>query len=216
MLVVLLILISNAQGWCRFGNDAHAFIHNIHNISVPRIGGAAILTGMLAGALIAYFIATNSMQLLIVANIILALVCSLPVFIVGLIEDLTARLSPRKRLFLTLCVSSAAFFVLDIPMQSTGLAWVDSLLIEHIWISLPITILLITGLTHAFNMIDGLNGLMLFNSIIASLALLICSFLVRDVQLIMLLLLLLSATLGLFLFNFPLGKIFAGDEERIY
>ena len=211
VVVVFLILISNTQGWCRFGNDAHTFIHNINNIAAPRIGGTAILIGMMAGAWIAYIIATNTMQSLIATNVILVLVCSLPVFVVGLIEDLTARLSPRKRLLLTLCASIIACFVLETYMHSTGLAWIDNLLIENIWLSLAITVLLITGLTHAFNMIDGLNGLMLFNSITASLALLICSFLMQDTALILLLLLLLSATLGLFVFNFPLGKIFTGD-----
>ena len=67
------------------------------------------------------------------------------------------------------------------------------------------------GLPHAFNLIDGYNGLAGIVAIICCFALAYVSLLVGDRQLAGVVLVLAGATAGFLLWNYPFGLIFAGD-----
>ena len=67
------------------------------------------------------------------------------------------------------------------------------------------------GLVNAINIIDGFNGLMIGYSIFVLLAIAFVANILGDGLVLQLSLLLVSSLFGLFVFNFPLGKIFIGD-----
>jgi len=78
-------------------------------------------------------------------------------------------------------------------------------------IAILFTIFAVTGICHAINLIDGVNGLAAITSILIALGLgTICLEAgLRDLSVAALLVV--PAVLGFFLFNFPTGKIFLGD-----
>ncbi len=83
----------------------------------------------------------------------------LPAALGGIAEDMTQRLAVRYRLFLTALSSSVAVWGLGLTLPRLGLPWLDVILVWAPWLSLAIVLLAVAGLPHAFNIIDGYNGL---------------------------------------------------------
>ena len=80
-----------------------------HIKPVPRIGGISIIIGIVAAKLPLFLV-----------------LASLPIFIGGLLEDLTKKISPKIRLTLSFFSALVAFYGLDIGIQSIGWDWFDN------------------------------------------------------------------------------------------
>jgi UDP-N-acetylmuramyl pentapeptide phosphotransferase/UDP-N-acetylglucosamine-1-phosphate transferase len=78
-------------------------------------------------------------------------------------------------------------------------------------ISVIITIIVSGGICHAVNLLDGLNGLSICWAICAAIAMAVMALSVNDMAVFRLLILLIGASIGILVWNFPLGKIFLGD-----
>lgn len=93
----------------------------------------------------------------------------LPAAIGGMVEDATQRLTVRYRLLLTIPGK-----LLGAGQRATRLGfcwWLDTVLIGAPWLGFAIALLAVTGLPHAFNIIDGYNGLAGMVALIVCLAL---------------------------------------------
>jgi len=75
-------------------------------------------------------------------------------------------------------------------------------------ISVIITIIVSGGICHAVNLLDGLNGLSICWAICAAIAMAVMALSVNDMAVFRLLILLIGASIGILVWNFPLGKIF--------
>ena len=129
----------------------------------------------------------------------------------GVIEDLTQRLGPRFRLLLTGLAAVIAVSVLGLGVPRLGLRFVDDFWLMYPWLGMALAIVAISGLPHAFNLIDGYNGLAGLVALICCLALTYVAIQVGDRQLAALVLSLAGATAGFLVWNYPRGLIFAGD-----
>ena len=67
------------------------------------------------------------------------------------------------------------------------------------------------GVAHATNLIDGLNGLAMGVCMLIAGWLAFLAYAVGDTVILNVSILLMCSILGLFVFNFPFGKIFLGD-----
>ena len=184
-------------------NDTKA-VQASHVTPVARIGGLSI---MLALALLTLpFLETTRSW----SNYSLMILSAFPVFVIGFCEDLGYFSSPRLR-FLIAVFSGAVFVVLfgqwlprtDIPGLDLAIQWAP--------IGISFSLILAAGISNAFNLIDGLNGLASFTAAGVALSLAVISHETglnehRDTLLI-----LISAIAGFLIFNFPFGKIFLGD-----
>jgi len=139
------------------------------------------------------------------------IVVLLPAAFGGIMEDFTQRLAARWRLLLTLASGVLAVWLLDLNLSRLGLPWLDALLHEIPWLGVGIALLGIAGLPHAFNIIDGYNGLASMVALIVCLALVHVCLQVGDRSLAALLICLAAATVGFLVWNYPLGMLFAGD-----
>ena len=92
-----------------------------------------------------------------------------------------------------------------------GLAWLDLLLVSAPWLGFSIAFFAVTGLPHAFNIIDGYNGLAGMVALIVCLALAHVALQVGDRALAALLVSSAAATAGFLMWNYPRGMLFAGD-----
>jgi len=78
-------------------------------------------------------------------------------------------------------------------------------------ISIGISCIMLAGLTNAYNIIDGFNGLACMVGILTLAAIAYVSFRVDDYLLLFMASLIISSIFGFFIWNYPRGLIFLGD-----
>lgn len=129
----------------------------------------------------------------------------------GFLEDLTHRLRPRWRLISTLAAGVFAAWLLGARIESLGFQPLDRVLTHLTWAPAVLAVIAIAGLPHAFNLIDGYNGLAGTVATICCVALAYVALQVGDRELAALAITMAGATVGFLIWNFPRGLIFAGD-----
>ena len=176
-----------------------------HGRPVPRVGGAGVMVAIVTGGVIAQISESPAAQ-----PLWLLIACSLPAFVVGITEDLTKKVSPRRRLFATAISAGLAIWLLDAVITRTDVPGVDQL-IRWLPFAVLLTIFVITGVANAVNIIDGFNGLASMCVLMMILALAYVAFQVGDTFIFTASLITAGAVLGFFVWNFPAGLIFLGD-----
>ena len=185
-----------------------------HVGETPRLGGVGLLAGILLswlpGMASSLFLGDPAF-LRMQAWVGLWCICLLPAVVGGVAEDLTQRLSVRYRLFLTLSTAILAVAWAGLAVPRVGIAWVDGWMPAVPWLGMLLALLAVTGLPHAFNIIDGYNGLAAMVAIIICLALAHVALQVGDRALAALLVSTAAASAGFLIWNYPRGLLFAGD-----
>lgn len=192
----------------RYAADMPQRFHKGH---VPRLGGAGILLGMAAAWLSAGTFGDPFNVDWGVASSGLLLLCILPAVLGGVVEDITQRVPVRYRLGLTLGSALLLCFFLKLGVYRIGIPLIDGWLQVVPYAGVLLAVLAIGGLPHAFNIIDGYNGLAATVAALICLAIAHVALQVGDRQLAAMVMCLLGATLGFLLWNYPSGRIFAGD-----
>lgn len=205
MLATLLVIRSSRRHASWSADHDLSGPQKFHAVVVPRIGGVGIFLGWTFGVAI---LATAYPTVQRLAW--LFWLCSWPAFGAGLLEDFTKRVSPLQRLLATMVAAAlGAVFMgalieradvpgLDVALALPLLAWV-------------VTLVVVAGLAHSVNIIDGMNGLASMCSVIMLAGIGYVASLVGDVLIAGLALSLLGAILGFFVWNYPRGLIFLGD-----
>jgi len=178
--------------------------------SVPRLGGVAVLAGLVCGVVLALWWSGWSGTLLRATRYqwigwILALGC---LFLWGLVDDLRG-LTPRAKLAMqaagALVVYMAGFridFVTVPGLGTTGLGWA----------ALPVTILWVVGVVNAFNFIDGLDGLAAGVALISTGTIAVISYVQGIFPVTVLSTALAGSLVGFLVFNFSPARITLGDS----
>ena len=199
-LTLTLIIVLLPKNWVTDLDDLTG-VQKFHHQPTPRIAGVPVF--------MSFFIGLWYLDLQEVDYVFL-LLASLPVFMGGSIEDIIVRVSPFKRMISILASIVMMFVFLDIRIDFLGFTLVDYFLSNSI-VSLIFTLLVVGGLVNAINIIDGYNGLLIGYSIAVLLAIAYVANILGDDLVIQLSLILIASLLGVFIFNFPFGKIFMGD-----
>lgn len=203
--LVTLLVIRTTSHDSSFLDEDLSGAQKFHAHPVPRIGGFAIFCAVIAGGVLSYF------RLPVVGIWIFFLIlCSVPAFGSGIVEDVTKNVSPLRRLLFTMISAVIGYFAMDAAIHRIGVPFVDQFF-GYWWISLPFTMLAIAGVANAFNLIDGFNGLSSFVSITVALSVAYVSWQVGDVYITTAALILAGAVAGFLFWNFPFGMIFLGD-----
>ncbi len=181
-------------------------VQKFHTFPVPRIGGLGILLGLLCALLVCRFEneAVGNFGLLLFA-------CSLPVFISGFLEDITKKIGIRFRLIASFIAAGIAGHLLGGWLTSVQLLGIDNLMLTYPVFAIGITCFAVAGVSNAFNIIDGYNGLSSMVAIIILCGLTYVAFQVGDNQIMIAALALIGAILGFLVWNYPRGLIFLGD-----
>src|SRR5690606_9011588 len=136
-------------------------------------------------------------------------VSALPVFVAGLLEDITKDIGAGKRLLAAFLSAAVAWWLLG-GVSRVGIGWADWLL--SYWpVSLVFTMVAVGGCTHALNIVDGMNGLAGMVATLMAVSLSLVALQVGDMPIFMIAAALASATLGFLVWNFPFGRVFLGD-----
>ena len=124
----------------------------MHHKPIPRLGGLAIFAGFMASILLFVDIRLNpQMQSILLGAAIIV--------VLGVVDDIMAL--PAKLKFVVQIVAALIPALNGVSIQalsnpnifSANAYWVLN------WLSVPITVLWIVGITNAVNLIDGLDGL---------------------------------------------------------
>ncbi len=201
-LTMAALLVATQRWHGRFTHDHTHGVQKFHVHPTPRIGGVALLAGLVVGTAL---IDPESAELLQPA-----LLAGLVAFAFGLLEDITRKVGVRERLLATMASGVLAWWLTDMSLTRLDLWLVDDLLT---WLpfSVLFTALAVGGVANAVNIIDGFNGLASGAVVMALLALAAMAGLSGDTALASACLLIAAATLGFFALNFPFGKLFLGD-----
>ena len=128
-------------------------------------------------------------------------------FLIGLVDDLVG-LSPITRLILQSGVASMVWFV-GVRIEFMPLPGLGAMQLG--WLSLPFTIIWLTGVVNAINWIDGLDGLASGVSGIAAIILFIICLYTGHPFAALFVLALSGSLLGFLFYNFNPAQIFMGD-----
>lgn len=176
-----------------------------HKVPVPRVGGIGVALGLGAGVLVGLMIHSQTHP-----TAFSLLIAALPVFAAGMIEDLTKKVSARRRLAASFLSAAVASFTLGAQLDRVDVSLLDQLFAVAPFAFL-FTCFAVAGMTNAVNIIDGFNGLAsgAVTFMLAGLAGM--AWHVGDIVLVKLCLWGIAALFGFMLLNFPFGKIFMGD-----
>ena len=172
-----------------------------HKKSTSRMGGVA---AMLALVVHVFFASRPDIFHPVLSKVIL---CSIPIFAAGFLDDLGLNVKPWQRIIIMLPSPILHFSYAEIQVTSVGIDFFDYILSFEI-AALLFLIFAIVGIANAFNIIDGFNGLLLSYCFGIALSILFNNQFVATAYEYTLDLM--AVILGLLLFNF-FGKIFMGD-----
>ena len=179
----------------------------MHNHPIPRMGGLAIFLGFLLSTLI-FVPMSSSMRGMLLGGVIIV--------ILGIFDDIYA-LSARLKFCVQIIAALVAvlggnriFGLSNINIFSSDPYW------ELGWLSIPISVLWIVGITNAVNLIDGLDGLACGVSTISSMTMLVIALTVAEAQVAILMAALAGACIGFLPYNLNPAKIFMGDTGSTF
>jgi UDP-GlcNAc:undecaprenyl-phosphate/decaprenyl-phosphate GlcNAc-1-phosphate transferase len=176
-----------------------------HIQPVPRIGGLSIFLSLFIGSLIR--LSENWESGFLALTLLL---CGTPAFMIGFFEDITKNIAPSRRLVTCLISAILAIYLLDIKVVSIDVYWIDPMFKSSI-IAILLSSFMIVGLTNAYNIIDGFNGLVSIVAVMTLLAIGYVAFRNDDYAIIFIVVMVISGILGFFSLNYPRGLIFLGD-----
>jgi UDP-N-acetylmuramyl pentapeptide phosphotransferase/UDP-N-acetylglucosamine-1-phosphate transferase len=179
-----------------------------HTQATPRVGGIAIYAALLAGLALENLLHSGA-QYNHSAYLFFVL-ASTPVFFGGIIEDVTKNVGVAHRLLFSMLSAALAIWLLGAVIDRTDIPYLDMALV---WVPVAIafTVLSISGVCNAMNIIDGYNGLSAGYAMTALLAIIAIAFQLNDHLILSLAVTLLAGLLGFLCWNWPKGKIFMGD-----
>ncbi|OZI62987.1 MraY family glycosyltransferase [Bordetella genomosp. 11] len=180
-------------------------VQKYHVRPVPRVGGMALVVGMLVVAGAAAWREPN-----LVKPLLLLMLCGMPAFLGGLAEDVTKRVRAVVRLLLAMLAGGLAYYFLGAAVLRLNIIGVDWLL--QFWvISLICTMIAVGGASNAINIIDGYNGLAAVVSVMILAGMAYVSYYLGDRLLVVASVGMMGAIGGFLIWNYPRGLIFLGD-----
>lgn len=180
----------------------------MHKVPIPRLGGLGIFLAFFCAMLIFADFDQQLLSILLGATIIVVL---------GIFDDIMALGAKFK--FIVQIIAAA------IPVCLGGLKIemftnVNPFSAEPYFnlgiFAIPITIIWIVGITNAVNLIDGLDGLAVGVSSIASLTMLAVGLLTNDIAVAVAMAALTGACIGFMPYNINPAKIFMGDTGSTF
>lgn len=167
----------------------------LHSEPTPRIGGLGIFVAIL------FMIKDLEIGLYII-------LCIIPAFLAGFLEDLFAKISPLRRLLIMSISGVMAIYLIDCVVVDFSFIKVPTI------VGVFITMVAILGLINGTNMIHGFNGLSSGVCFLIFGTYAFVSYAIGDPVMVYINLICMAALLGFLFFNFPKGKIFLGDGGR--
>jgi UDP-GlcNAc:undecaprenyl-phosphate/decaprenyl-phosphate GlcNAc-1-phosphate transferase len=187
----------------------------VHSKAVPRLGGVAIFVSVLIPLSVLLLINNLLTQTLRPdrRGIIGFLVCGFLVLVLGIFDDL--RGANAKVKFGGLTAVAAMFYLLGGRIVTLSIPFVGGVTLHPI-LGFLLTLIWVVGVTNAFNLIDGVDGLASGSALFSSLVLLSVSLIQGRPVVAVITLALTGALAGFLRYNFNPASIFLGDSGSLF
>jgi UDP-GlcNAc:undecaprenyl-phosphate/decaprenyl-phosphate GlcNAc-1-phosphate transferase len=188
---------------------------DLHETPLPRLGGVPIFLSFLISIAVALLGGRHFPALAVGPSIRTLLTILVPgtlIFLLGIYDDIHS-VGPYTK-FAVQAVAAIMLFagglrILDLPVLfgARHFAWP---------IGLPITVLWVIGITNAFNLIDGLDGLAAGSALFSTLVVFVVAIFCGSLLVSLLTIALAGAILGFLRYNFNPATIFLGDSGSLF
>jgi len=179
----------------------------MHDHPIPRMGGLAIFFGFILSVLLFLPLTAQLRGMLLGGAVIVVL---------GVFDDIFA-LPALPKLLVQICAALIAVgtgcridFLSNFNIFSSEPFW------ELGWLSVPISVFWVVGITNAVNLIDGLDGLACGVSTISSMTFLVIALIVSEPDIAVLTAALAGACIGFLPYNMNPARIFMGDTGSTF
>ncbi|MED1204361.1 glycosyltransferase family 4 protein [Heyndrickxia acidicola] len=178
----------------------------VHQTIMPRMGGFAIFLSFIIGFLILRPEGDHAQPLPIILG-------SLIIVGLGILDDII-ELSAKIKFVGQLAAALIVVFWGGAEAQFINLPFGGQ--IQFGYLSIPLTVFWIVGVTNAINLIDGLDGLAAGVSSIALITISAMALIMGNVFAATMGAIVLMSTLGFLIYNFHPAKIFMGDAGSLF
>lgn len=185
------------------GREDLLSIQCAHIRATPRVGGIGVLVSTVIALLL---VVPDHKQV----YFLLFATSMLPVFAAGLAEDIGWRVSPAGRLLAAGTSAVLAVTLLQVWIPPVDVPGLD-LLLGFTPLAILLTVLWATGICHAVNLIDGVNGLAGSTGLLIALGIALVANQAGAAGFAVVAAAVVPALIGFLLLNWPLGRIFLGD-----
>ena len=187
----------------------------LHRTAIPRLGGLALYVSCLAALSMLPFVDNLLTQNLsgLKSEFLTLLVPATLVLLLGAYDDLRGANAVMK--FAALGLISTLFYAMGGRIDALSIPLFGSVELPPI-ISFIITVVWLVGITNAFNLIDGLDGLAAGAALFSSLVILGVSISQERTLMIVIALVLCGALAGFLRYNFNPASIFLGDSGALF
>ncbi len=178
----------------------------MHDHPIPRLGGLAIFLGFVLSVVLFADINKQVQGILLGAVVIVA---------VGAVDDIVP-LKAWLKFLIQICAAGIAVahgVVIEVLSNPNIFSGTEYLVLGKL--SIPITVLWIVAITNSVNLIDGLDGLAVGVSGIASITVLVIAIVVSDGNVAIMMAALAGACIGFMPYNLNPAKIFMGDTGAL-
>ena len=179
----------------------------MHKKPTPRLGGLAIFLGFMLSLLLFVPIDHQLRGILLGAVIIVVL---------GVVDDITPLRASFKFVVQIIAALIAVFHGVVVSVLSNPNVFSDNPYWSLGWLSIPITVLWIVGITNSVNLIDGLDGLANGVSTISAITMLTIALLVSEAQTALIMAALVGACVGFMPYNRNPAQMFMGDTGSTF
>ena len=138
-------------------------------------------------------------------------ILTLSFFILGLMDDLKVEINPNYRLILMLIILVFFIELFSLEINRTGLALLNFWLENNIF-QLCFVLLCFLFIINGSNLIDGFNGLLIFQFIIITTIYYLININNQNISFSNILLSQMIIAISILFFNFPRARIFLGDS----
>jgi len=187
----------------------------VHHIATPRLGGVAIFLSCLATLIFLRVLFPEVFSPLsgYLREVLLVSASLLTVFVLGLRDDLKP-LGPGFK-FLIQFSAATLLYMAGFSISHITNPWSDGMF-NLVLLEFPLTLLWIVGITNAFNLIDGLDGLASGVASIAAASIVALALYSGDLLTALFMATLVGALLGFLRYNFHPASIFLGDSGSLF
>ena len=209
-LAFLLFLVVVSAGLTRFMIHRVAILdipneRSSHDTPRPKSGGVAIVATFFFGVMVIAIVARMTMiDLLYFFGMA---VSGLLVAGISFYDDIRSKSYLVK--LTTQFVAVVAALLSGLVINGVTVPGIG--LVDAAWLVYPVTFLWITGLTNAFNFMDGIDGLAGGTALIAAVFFCAITYLQGSHFVYIMSYAIIAGTLGFLLYNFPPARIFMGD-----
>ncbi|HKS09267.1 MAG TPA: hypothetical protein VJS13_06925 [Pyrinomonadaceae bacterium] len=185
----------------------------VHRTAIPRLGGLALYLSCLTALSLLPFLDNLLTQTLRSTEFLTIFIPATLVLLLGAYDDLRGTNATFK--FTSLALIATIFYTLGGRIDALSIPLFGSVELPPL-LSFLLTVVWLVGITNAFNLIDGLDGLASGAALFSSLVILGVSISQQQPLMIVVSLVLCGAVAGFLRYNFNPASIFLGDSGALF